>query len=147
MSEPPPPGYDRLTFRDFWEILRVPALFALAAIVLTWLVWYLTSASCPAEISQTTGCNPSSIAQYINLDALNKMMTHAVIGGGGGGIWSYAMITRERRAREAAEKAREVAEKQLVEERERAAEERRQLLAVIERLSGERNGGDSTAAR
>ena len=161
MSEPPPPGYDRLTFRDFWEILRVPALFALAAIVLTWLVWYLTSASCPAEISQTTGCNPSRIAQYINLDALNKMMTHAVIGGGGGGIWSYAMITRERKARESAEKAREVAEKareaaekareaaekQLTEEREIAAEERRQLLAVIERLSEGRNGGGVAAAQ
>ena len=52
------------------------------------------------------------------------------------------MITRERKAREAAEKAREVAEKQLAEERERAAEERRQLLAVIERLSGGRNGGN-----
>ncbi len=99
---------------------------------------------------------------YINLDALNKMMAHAVIAAGGGGLWSYAMITRERKAREAAEKAREEerkareeerkareeerkaresVERQLTEERERADEERRQLLAVIERLTEGRNGG------
>ena len=61
------------------------------------------------------------------------------------------MITRERRAREAAEKARVELERQLAEERERAAEEReraaeerRQLLATIEslteRLVGQQNG-------
>ncbi len=45
------------------------------------------------------------------------------------------MITRERRAREAAE--RKVAETlaQAAQEREQAAEERRQLLALIERLT------------
>ena len=88
----------------------------------------------------------------INLDALNKMMAHAVIAAGGGGLWSYAMITRERKAREAAEKAREeerkareAVERQLAEERERADEERRQLLAVIERLTEGRNGGNGAA--
>ena len=75
------------------------------------------------------------------------------------------MITRERRAREAAEKARVELERQLAEERERAAEtrrrraraeereraaeERRQLLATIEslteRLTGQQNGdGESS---
>ena len=63
------------------------------------------------------------------------------------------MITRERRAREAERKAREAAEeareaalRQLIEEREKAAEERRQLLATIElltqRLTQWQNGGD-----
>ncbi len=149
MSEPPPSSYDALNFRDLWEILRLPVLFALTAIAATWAVWYLTSASCSAELAEATGCNAGRIAHYINLDALNKMMAHAVIAAGGGGLWSYAMITRERKAREAerkareaAEKARETAERQLAEERERADEERRQLLAVIERLTEGRNGGN-----
>jgi hypothetical protein len=105
-------------------------------------------------------------ARYINLDALNRIVTHAVIAGGGGGLWSYAMITRERKAREALEKqlaeereraaeererAAEERERaaeereRAAEERERAAEERRQLLATIEslmeRLAGQQNGG------
>ncbi len=146
MSESPPSVYGELTYRDLWEILRLPVLFALAAIAGTWAVWYFTSMPCPPELAQTIGCNPSQIARYINLDALNKMMTHAVIAGGGGGLWSYAMITRERKAREAAEKAREAAEKQLAEERERAAEERRQFLIIIEGLKEQQNGGNGSAS-
>lgn len=56
------------------------------------------------------------------------------------------MITRERKAREAAEKAREALAKQLTEERAQAAEERKQLLATIEllteRLAERENGGN-----
>ena len=125
MSESPPSGYDALNFRDFWEILRLPVLFALTAIAATWAVWYFTSAACSAELAEATGCNAGRIAHYINLDALNKMMAHAVIAAGGGGLWSYAMITRERKAREAAEKAREAAEKAREEERKAREEERK----------------------
>ena len=160
MSEPPPPYNSPLTFLDYWEILRLPVFLALAAIAGTWAVWYFTSTPCSTELAQTTGCYSSRITRYIHLDLLNKMMTHAVIGGGGGGIWSYAMITRqrkvieaERKAREAAEEARQVALRQLTaereqaaEEREKAAEERRQLLATIEllteRLAERENGGN-----
>ena len=159
MSDPPPPYNGPLTFLDYWEILRLPVLLALAAVAGTWAVWYFTSAPCSTELAQTTGCYQSQITRYIHLDLLNKMMTHAVIGGGGGGLWSYAMITRERRAREAERKAREVAEEarevalrqlteeraQAAEERAQAAEERRQLQATIElltqRLAERENGG------
>jgi hypothetical protein len=50
-------------------------------------------------------------------------------------LWSYAVITRERKAREAAE--RQLAEERArsAEERAQAAEERRQFLALIERLT------------
>ena len=151
----PLPSYDGpLTLIDYWEILRLPVFFALIAIAGTWTVWYLTSASCPSDLAQATGCNPGRIAQYINIDALNKMVAHAVVGGGGGGLWSFAMITRERRAREAERRAREAAERQLVEERQRAEEERqwaaeerrrsdeerRRLMARIEELEARQNG-------
>ena len=73
------------TFRDLYEILRLPILLALFAIAGTWVVWYLTNTSCPTELAVSTGCNPSMAARYINLDALNRIVTHAVIAGGGGG--------------------------------------------------------------
>ena len=131
MSETQPPDYGPPTILDYWEILRLPVLFALIAIAGTWAVWYLTSASCPPELAQTTGCNPGRVAQYINIDALNKIVTHAVVGGGGGGLWSYAMITRERRAREAAER-------QLAEERQRADQERQRADEERQRADAER---------
>ena len=155
MSESP--LYNSLTFRDLWEILRLPVLLALVAIAGTWAVWYLTNTTCTTELAQATGCNPSRMASYINLDALNKMMTHAVIAGGGGGLWSYIMTTRQRKAiehlakqlseeRERAAEERERAAALLAEERERAAEERSRHLAIIEdlnqQLAEQRNGGN-----
>ena len=131
MSEPPPSAYGPLTIRDYWEILRVPVLFALIAIAVTWVVWYFTSTSCLSELAQTTGCNSSRMAQYINLDTLNKMLTHAAIAGGGGGLWSYAMITRERKAREALEQQLAEERERAAEERERAAEERERFAAIL----------------
>ena len=132
LAEGPP------TLADLWEILRLPALLALAAVAASWLVWYFTSESCTMELAQAIGCNPSRLAQYINLDALNKIAAHGVVAGSGGGLWSYAMITRERRARE------DLA-KQLAEERQRSdaqlAEERRrsdERLAEERRLAAER---------
>ena len=133
MTESRPMPYSGpLDFRDLYEILRLPVLFALIAIAGTWVVWYLTSTSCPMDLAQVTGCNPSQTARYINLDSLNKMVAHAVVAGGGGGLWSYAMITRERRARE-------VLEKQLAEERERAAAERDRAAAERDRAAAERS--------
>ena len=144
------------TFRDVYEILRLPILLAAIAIAGTWVVWYFTHAACSEELARVTGCNPSAVARYISLDALNKIMTHAVIAGGGGGLWSYAMTTRQRKVIEALEhqlaeeRERSAEERErAAEERERAAEERRQLLATIEslteRLSEQQNGGGSQA--
>lgn len=145
MSETTLPDYG-LTLQDLWEILRLPILLALIAIALTRAVRYFTSTTCSPELAEATGCNSSGIARYISLDALNKMITHAAIAGGGGGLWSYVMITRERKAREAAEKARDELVKQLAEERAQAAEERSQLLATIElltqRLTERQNGSN-----
>ena len=144
MSEILPSSDDRLTVRDLWEILSLPLLFALAAIAVTWLVWYFTSGSCSQELSQATGCNPSRIAGYVNLEILNKAVTHAAIAAGGGGIWSYAVITRERRARAALERQLAEERAQAAEERAQAAEERRQFLALIERLTERLEGNGRT---
>ena len=145
-----------LTLRDIWEVLSLPVALGLAAIVGTWLVWYFTSGSCTLELAESTGCNPSQVASYINLEILNKAATHAAIAAGGGGLWSYAVITRERKAREAAERlltevlaqaaedraraqaAEERAAEeraQFAEERDRFAEERRQFLALLEQFA------------
>lgn len=140
MSDPRPLVEGPPTLADLWEILRLPALLALAAVAASWLVWYFTSESCTMELAQAIGCNPSRLAQYINLDAMNKIAAHGVVAGSGGGLWSYAMITRERRARE------DLA-KQLAEERqrsdERLAEERRRS---DERLAEERQRSDAQLA-
>lgn len=143
LAEGPP------TLADLWEILRLPALLALGAVAASWVVWYFTSESCTMELAQAIGCNPSRLAQYINLDALNKIAAHGVVAGSGGGLWSYAMITRERRAREDLAKQlaeeRQRSDEQLAEERrrsdERLAEERQRFdaqLAEERRLAAER---------
>ena len=158
-----------LTLRDLWEVLAIPVALGLAAIVGTWLVWYFTSGSCSQELAESTGCNPSGVADYINLEVFNKAATHAAIAAGGGGLWSYALITRERKAREAAERlltevlaqaaedraraqaaedqARAAEERaQFAEERDRFAEERRQFLALLEQFA-ERSDRDGSSSQ
>ena len=158
MADPRPLVEGPPTLADLWEILRLPALLALAAVAASWLVWYFTSESCTMALAQVTGCNPFRLAQYINLDALNKIAAHGVVAGSGGGLWSYAMITRERRARE--DLAKQLAEErqrsdaQLAEERrrsdERLAEERRrsddERQQFEERLAEERQRFDAQLA-
>ena len=114
--------------QDLREIATLPVAAALAALALTWLVWYFTGNRCTEQLATTTGCNTSAIASFICPALLKDILTNSAIAATGGGVWSYVMITRERRAREAAEKA-------LAEERRRADEERARLLAEIERLT------------
>jgi len=130
MQETLSPDYSPLTFRDYWEILRIPALFTIIAIAGTWAVWYFTSVPCQPGLAPATGCYPDETARHIHLDLLNKIMTHAVIAAGGGGFWSYAMITRERKARQALML-------QLAEEREKAAQEREEAAQEQERTTQE----------
>ena len=78
---------------------------------------------------------------------LKDILTNSAIAATGGSIWSYIMITRERRAREASERAQEVAEQALAQERQRAeervAEERRK---AEERVEEERRRADERVA-
>ena len=132
MPEPQPPNDSRITIRDLWEIISLPLLLSGAVVAATWLVWYFTRASCPPELANITGCNPGQIARYINLEVLSKILTHAAIAAGGGGIWSYIMITRERKARETAEKNLAQEREQSAADREQAATERAELLARLD---------------
>lgn len=135
---------DISAFQDFREIATLPVAAGLAALAVTWVVWYFTGNRCSEELAATTGCNASAAAAFINPGLLKDILTNSAIAATGGGIWSYIMISRERRAREAAERAREsaerareAAEQALAEERKKGEEERARLLAVIERLTGQ----------
>ena len=128
--------------QDLREIAALPVVAALAALALTWLVWYFTGNRCTGELAAITGCNESALATFINPALLKDILTNSAIAATGGGVWSYVMITRERRAREAAEQAlseeRQRAEEERQrneEERQRNEEERNRLLAEIERLT------------
>lgn len=149
--------------QDFREIATLPVAAALAALAITWVVWYFTGNRCTEELAALTGCNASTLAKFVHPALLKDILTNSALAATGGGVWSYVMITRERRAREAAEKAREaaeqaresadkaretadkareVAEQALAQERERteenlrrADEDRSRLLAEIERLT------------
>ena len=140
-------------FQDFREIATLPVAAALAALAVTWAVWYFTGNRCSEELAAVTGCNASAVAAFVNPALLKDIITNSAIAATGGGVWSYIMITRERRAREAAERAREVAEQALAQERERAEEERRKAderadeerRRANERVEEERRRADERA--
>ena len=122
----PDPYAARPSARDIYELLRLPALVATLTAVATWLIWYYTNTSCTPELATVIGCNPTTIARYINIEVYGKMLTLSAITGAAGGVWNYDMFTKMRAAI-AAERARaDEAVKQLAEFRRQAEEERRQ---------------------
>ena len=126
--------------QDLREIAMLPVVAALATLALTWAVWYFTGNRCTEETAPLTGCNASLLATFINPLLLKDILTNSAIAATGGGLWSYVMITRERRAREAAEKA-------LAEERQRAEEERRRTEDERRRTEDERRRAEEAFAR
>lgn len=154
---------------DIVEVVWLPALLALITAASTWLIWYYTHTVCTLEVAALTGCNPGSVARYVNVDVFGRMLTYGGLVGGIGGFWRYDMIKRERAARIAAQvqvaelqkqlaeeraknaAAREEAIRQAEEERRQANEERRQehqafmaalteLTAELAHLRQQRNG-------
>ena len=121
----PDPYGARPSAKDIYELLRLPALFAALTAVVTWLIWYYTSTSCTPELVTVIGCNPTTIARYINVEVYGKMLTLSALTGAAGGVWNYDMFTKMRAAI-AAERARaDEAVKQLAEYRQQAEDERR----------------------
>lgn len=121
----PDPYGERPSPRDLYELLRLPALFATITAVVTWLIWYYTNIPCTPELATVIGCNPATIARYINVDIFGRMLTYAAITGTAGGVWNYDMFTKMRAAIAAERSRADEAEKQLAEERQQSEAERR----------------------
>lgn len=161
-----PTDGERRTVADIVEVAWLPALLALVTAAATWLIWYYTHTVCTPEVAALTGCNPGSVAKYVNVDVFGRMLTYGALAGGLGGFWRYDMIKKERAARIAAqnevaelrkqlheerlknaarreEELRQAAEErqQAAEERQQAAEERRQehhaFMAALTELTAE----------
>ena len=113
--------------QDLAEILWLPSLVGLVAAGVTWLIWYYTSIPCAPELAASHYCNPAPVAKYINVEIWARCLTLGTLTGGiiGGGV-NYAMFSRERAARIAAETIA-VEERKLREEERKLREEERRL--------------------
>ena len=150
MEKPDVPPFNEKGFLgELWEFIWLPLVFAGIAFSISWAIWYGTTEPCTEALAEKNNCSLSTLARYVNLDALTKMFANAAIAGGAGTVWSYIMFTRERRERqalqrrlndmerEAAERRRQADERlrQADEERSRqASEERREREALQRRL-------------
>ena len=111
------PNTERGAVADIIEVVWLPALLALITAASTWLIWYYTHTVCTPEVAALTGCNPGSVARYVNVDVFGRMLTYGGLVGGIGGFWRYDMIKKERAARIAAQNQAVELRKQLQEER------------------------------
>ena len=130
-----------LILRDVAEVLWLPLLIGVAAASATWLIWYYTTVPCSPEAAALHSCNPARIARYVNVEIWARCLTLGTLSGGliGGGV-NYAMFSRERAARIAAEIIAE-------EERKRADEERKRVEAERKRVDEERKRADEARER
>lgn len=127
MEKPNVPPFNEKGFLgELWEFIWLPLVFAGVAFGISWAIWYGTTEPCTEGQAEKTNCSLSTLARYVNLDALTKMFANAAIAGGAGTVWSYIMFTRERREREALQRRLDDMQRQASEERRQADEERRQ---------------------
>ena len=120
-----PPAFALL---DLVEILWLPLVIGLVTAAVTWSIWYYTNVPCPAESAALHYCNPARLARYIDVEIWARCLTLGTLAGGliGGGV-NYAMFSRERAARIAAETIA-AEERKLREEERRMREEDRQRI-------------------
>ena len=122
----------------FW---LAPALLGLATGAVAWTVWYLTKVPCTPANAVAYQCNPSTIANFIDIDILSRCITlSAIVSTLAGGLNIY-MFAKEREARIAAETQLAEERQRAEEERQRAEEERRRS---DERMAEERRRADET---
>ena len=133
-NQPTPVELDseRPGVRDIWEVARLPGLFAIVTAAATWLIWYYTSMPCPAELAASIGCNPATVARYINVDIFGRMLTYSAITAAAGGVWNYDMFTKMRAVIAAETRRANEAEQKLAEYRQQAEEDRRILMKQAE---------------
>lgn len=124
MTDESPPS----VLQDMAEILWLPLLVGLIVAGVTWLIWYYTSIPCAPELATSHYCNPAPVAKYINVEIWARCLTLGALTGGiiGGGV-NYAMFSRERAARIAAETIA-AEERKLREEERKLREEDRQRI-------------------
>ncbi len=77
---------DISAFQDFREIATLLVAAGLAALAVTWVVWYFTGNKCSEELAAATGCNASAAAAFINPALLKDILTNSAIAATGGGI-------------------------------------------------------------
>ena len=126
-----------VTLRDLAEILWLPLLVGLVVAGVTWLIWYYTSIPCAPELATSHYCNPAPVAKYIDVEIWARCLTLGTLTGGiiGGGV-NYAMFSRERAARIAAETIA-AEERKLREEERKLREEERKLREEERKLREE----------
>ena len=130
-----PPFNEKGFLGELWEFIWLPVVFAGIAFGISWAIWYGTTEPCTEALAEKNNCSLSTLARYVNLDALTKMFANAAIAGGAGTVWSYIMFTRERREREALQRRLDDMQRQASEERRQAYEELRQANETIQRLT------------
>ena len=121
--------------REDWrsaELARFPLTLGLVLAFLTWMVWRFTEAPCWDGYMLPRQC--LSAEAFINLKVWQAMLVSGSIGAGATGVYEYVMLTRERKAREAAERRAEEKEREADEERRKANEEREKRIAVEDEL-------------
>jgi len=140
INQPTPVELDsqRPGIRDVWEVGRAPALFAIVTAAITWVIWYYTNTPCTAELAASIGCNPATIARYIDIDIFGRMLTYSAITAAAGGVWNYNMFTKMRAVIAAETKRANEAEQRLAEYRQQVEEERRQAMEERQRQADER---------
>ena len=111
---------------ELWEFIWLPLVFAGIAFSISWAIWYGTTEPCTEGLAEKTNCSLSTLARYVDLDALTKMFANAAIAGGAGTVWSYIMFTRERRERQALQRRLNDMEREANERRRQADERLRQ---------------------
>ena len=129
-----------LAFHDLVEILWLPLLIGTATAAMTWVIWYYTGVPCPPEAALLHHCNPAPIARYVNTEVWALCLTLGTLTGGivGGGV-NYAMFSRERAGRIAAEtmvaEERKLREKMVEEERKLREEDRKRINLLVEQFA------------
>ncbi len=141
-----PPFNEKGFLGELWEFIWLPLVFAGIAFGISWAIWYGTTEPCTEGLAEKTNCSLSTLAQYVNLDALTKMFANAAIAGGAGTVWSYIMFTRERREKEALQRRLDDMQRQANEERRQANETIQRLTEQIVRLTEEASNGNQTSS-
>ena len=90
IDQPTPMELDsqRPGLRDIWEVARLPGLFTIITAAITWVIWYYTNTPCTAELAVSIGCNPATVARYIDVDIFGRMLTYSAITTAAGGVWN-----------------------------------------------------------